>query len=46
MAPFYLDGDGVHQLRLSCSYVRPEQIDEGVGRLARFIHSRVPAPAG
>lgn len=46
MAPFYLDGDGVHQLRLSCSHVRPEQIDEGVGRLARFIHSRVPAPAG
>jgi (S)-3,5-dihydroxyphenylglycine transaminase len=40
MAPFYLDGGGRHQLRLSCSYVEPAAIDEGVRRLAAFVRSR------
>jgi (S)-3,5-dihydroxyphenylglycine transaminase len=37
MADFYLDGGGRHQLRLSCSYVEPDKLIEGIGRLARFI---------
>ncbi|CAA9291302.1 MAG: Putative aminotransferase, partial [uncultured Corynebacteriales bacterium] len=40
MAPFYLDGGGTHELRLSCSYVEPAQVDEGVRRLAAFLRSR------
>lgn len=41
MAPFYLDGAGTRELRLSCSYVEPAAIDEGVRRLAAFIRSRL-----
>ncbi len=37
MRDFYTDGGGTHQLRLSCSSVRPEQVDEGIGRLAAFV---------
>ncbi|HVV18799.1 MAG TPA: PLP-dependent aminotransferase family protein [Pseudonocardiaceae bacterium] len=37
MAPFHLDGGGRRQLRLSCSYVEPDTLTEGVARLARFI---------
>jgi (S)-3,5-dihydroxyphenylglycine transaminase len=37
MNPFYLDGDGRHQLRLSCSYLAPDRLDEGVRRLAAFL---------
>lgn len=37
MSSFYLDGGGRHQLRLSCSYVEPPDIDDGVRRLAAFI---------
>jgi (S)-3,5-dihydroxyphenylglycine transaminase len=37
MDSFYLDGGGTHQLRLSCSYVDPDRLDEGVRRLAAFI---------
>lgn len=37
MSSFYLDGGGRYQLRLSCSYVRPEQLEDGVRRLAAFI---------
>jgi (S)-3,5-dihydroxyphenylglycine transaminase len=38
MSPFYLDGEGGrHQLRLSCSYVEPDVLTEGVARLAAFI---------
>ena len=37
MDAFYLDGGGRHQLRLSCSYVEPSQLVEGVRRLAAFI---------
>ena len=48
MSLLYLDGGGTHQLRLSCSYVRPDEIDDGVRRLAAFIRSRLPVsvPAG
>jgi hypothetical protein len=38
MAPFHLNGSGTHALRLSCSYLDPEQIEAGVGRLAEFLH--------
>ncbi|HKN97882.1 MAG TPA: PLP-dependent aminotransferase family protein [Pseudonocardiaceae bacterium] len=39
MSPFYLDGrGGRHQLRLSCSYVEPDVLVEGVARLAAFIN--------
>jgi (S)-3,5-dihydroxyphenylglycine transaminase len=37
MDAFYLDGGGQHQLRLSCSYVEPDRLVEGVRRLAAFI---------
>ena len=37
MASFYLDGGGTHELRLSCSYVEPAAVDEGVRRLASFV---------
>lgn len=37
MNAFYLDGGGRHQLRLSCSYVEPGQLTEGIRRLATFI---------
>jgi (S)-3,5-dihydroxyphenylglycine transaminase len=37
MDAFYFDGGGRHQLRLSCSYVEPDQLVEGVRRLAAFI---------
>jgi len=37
MSCFYLDGAGQRQIRLSCSYLAPEQIEEGVRRLADLI---------
>jgi (S)-3,5-dihydroxyphenylglycine transaminase len=37
MDAFYFDGGGRHQLRLSCSYVEPALLDDGIRRLARFI---------
>jgi (S)-3,5-dihydroxyphenylglycine transaminase len=37
MANFMLGGVQSHELRLSCSYLNGEQIEEGVCRLARFI---------
>lgn len=37
MSDFYLDGGGSTQLRLSCSALMPDQIAEGVRRLAAFI---------
>jgi (S)-3,5-dihydroxyphenylglycine transaminase len=39
MAPFYLDGRGKDEIRLSCSYLSMEEIDEGVGRLQGFLRS-------
>lgn len=40
MESFHLDGGGRDRLRLSCSYVDPEELVEGVRRLAAFIRSR------
>jgi (S)-3,5-dihydroxyphenylglycine transaminase len=37
MSSFFLDGAGRHELRLACSYLTPEEIDEGVARFARFV---------
>jgi (S)-3,5-dihydroxyphenylglycine transaminase len=37
MSFFYLGGGGEHAIRLSCSALQTDQIDEGVGRLAAFI---------
>lgn len=39
MEQFYLSGAGKNELRLSCSYLTPERIDEGIGRLADFVHT-------
>lgn len=46
MNPFYLDGGGQHHLRLSCSYVEPERLVEGVSRLAAFIRAQTSAVSG
>ncbi|MGJ5178863.1 PLP-dependent aminotransferase family protein [Bradyrhizobium oligotrophicum] len=41
MKHFYIDKSCSYELRLSCSYLTPEQIEEGVRRLALFIkHAR------
>lgn len=37
MSFFYADGGGAHAMRLSCSYVTPEEVAEGVSRLARLV---------
>lgn len=37
MRHFHLDDAGDFQLRLSCSYLEPEQIEEGVRRLAALL---------
>lgn len=37
MAFFYTDGGGTHAIRLSCSWLEPTDINEGVRRLARLI---------
>lgn len=44
MSYFYSGDGGRFQLRLSCSYLEPSQIDEGVLRLRDFIAAQ-PAPA-
>ncbi|WP_256640961.1 aminotransferase-like domain-containing protein [Streptomyces murinus] len=42
MRHFYLGGSGgTHQLRLSCSYLVPEQIEDGVERLARLVETLI-----
>ncbi|MFF4035404.1 PLP-dependent aminotransferase family protein [Streptomyces sviceus] len=41
MAQFYLDGTGDCQLRLSCSYLDPDQIETGVRRLANFLDKEI-----
>lgn len=41
MSFFSLRAGQEHQIRLSFSYVTPEQIEQGVRRLARFVASRV-----
>ncbi|MFD9726098.1 PLP-dependent aminotransferase family protein [Streptomyces sp. NPDC059072] len=42
MSHFYIGSGGDHQLRLACSYLDPEQIEEGVRRLARFLRAVCP----
>jgi (S)-3,5-dihydroxyphenylglycine transaminase len=37
MRDFHLGGGGRREIRLSCSYLTPAEIDEGVRRLARFL---------
>ena len=37
MDAFFLDGNGVNQLRISSSYLRPDQLTEGIARLADFL---------
>ncbi|GIG52458.1 hypothetical protein Dsi01nite_104990 [Dactylosporangium siamense] len=39
MSYFYPGGGGEHALRLSTSYLTPAEIEEGTGRLARFIEA-------
>jgi (S)-3,5-dihydroxyphenylglycine transaminase len=43
MSYFYPAGGGEHGIRLSISYLTPEQIDEGVTRLARFLTAEIAA---
>jgi (S)-3,5-dihydroxyphenylglycine transaminase len=38
MSMFYLENTECRQLRLSCSYLTPAQIDRGVARLALFLN--------
>jgi DNA-binding transcriptional MocR family regulator len=40
MAQFYLNGLASSQLRLSCGYLSPEKIEEGVRRLSLFCATR------
>lgn len=39
MAPFFVGKQGESQLRLSCSYLTPAEIDEGARRLAALLSS-------
>ncbi|WJE00910.1 hypothetical protein [Streptomyces antimycoticus] len=41
MRQFYLDQAGDHHFRLSCSYLDPERIEEGVRRLTAFLSEEV-----
>jgi (S)-3,5-dihydroxyphenylglycine transaminase len=41
MRYFYLGTGGENELRLSCSYLTPARIEEGVSRLARLIKAAV-----
>ena len=44
MVHFYLGGVSSHELRLSCSYLTPAQIEEGARRLGAFVEyiHRIP----
>ncbi|GGZ62288.1 aminotransferase [Streptomyces inusitatus] len=44
MSYFYPQGGGDHTLRLSTSYLTPEEIKEGTARLARFIEAQSATP--
>jgi (S)-3,5-dihydroxyphenylglycine transaminase len=47
MSFFYPGGGGEHAIRLACSALDPDQIDEGVTRLARLVRAaRTSAAAG
>ncbi|MFB7274192.1 PLP-dependent aminotransferase family protein [Streptomyces sp. NPDC056244] len=46
MSQFYGSGKGDNELRLSCSYLDADRIEEGVARLAGFLrHEVAPGPA-
>ena len=45
MSHFALSPGRERQVRLSFSYVTPEQIDEGIARFAGFVHDRLAAAA-
>lgn len=45
MSDFHLDGGGTRRLRLSCSSQSPQEITEGVARLAAFITAQLTATA-
>ncbi len=42
MSFFYINRGGTHSIRLSCSALTPEQIDEGVRRLALMLQDAAP----
>ena len=42
---FFYSAGGTHALRLSCSYLEPDRIAEGVRRLSRLVASRTVAEA-
>jgi (S)-3,5-dihydroxyphenylglycine transaminase len=42
MSYFHLGSTGDNDLRLSCSYLDPEQIEEGISRLGGFLRSLSP----
>jgi (S)-3,5-dihydroxyphenylglycine transaminase len=44
MTFFALTPGRERQVRLSFSYVTPEQIEEGIARFARFVHARLAVP--
>jgi (S)-3,5-dihydroxyphenylglycine transaminase len=44
MSFFYPGGGGEHAIRLACSALDPDRIDEGVRRFARLITERSPTP--
>ncbi len=46
MAPFHIGGGGANELRLSCSYLDPEGIDEGVARLAGLVRHAASGRGG
>ncbi len=46
MSFFYLGEGGSHAIRLSCSALEPDQIQEGVRRLAALINDHRPVGAG
>lgn len=46
MSFFSLGGGGERRIRLAFSYVTPDEIAEGVGRLARFIRARTAEQVG
>ncbi|WP_327132141.1 PLP-dependent aminotransferase family protein [Streptomyces sp. NBC_01343] len=41
MEQFYVGGAGDRQIRLSCSYLDPREIEEGVRRLAAFLTKEI-----
>ncbi|GAA1743309.1 PLP-dependent aminotransferase family protein [Luedemannella helvata] len=45
MSFFYADGAPSGAIRLSCSWLEPDRIDEGVRRLAAFVTAELVTPA-